>query len=214
MSKGFYSFSDYKKIAHQYLTKHGLLAKGVLPVDIEALIDKSGITIHVVPLMFKDFGVKGAVLKTVGGYDIAIDETLFEEQEFYYRFTLAEELSHILLHGSHVAGISSLEDVQKFHQSFTDEQYKVIEQEARTLASQLLLPSQLFDPYILDWVAKHLPALQASAFFSRNDLAQYIADGTYRGLKISVDCVRHSILRFPNAAIDQVLSTYGQALIQ
>jgi len=63
-----YSFADYKRIAAAFLKKHGFPLNDKLPVDIEVLIDKAGVTIHPVKDMFKDFGVKGAVLKTIGGF--------------------------------------------------------------------------------------------------------------------------------------------------
>ena len=213
MGRGQYSFSDYKRIAHQFLSKHGILG-GSLPIDIDVLIDKAGITIHSIPAMFDDFGVKGAVLKKPGGYDIAIDETHYEKQEFYYRFTLAEELSHVLIHTQYVANCSCLEDVQKFHSSLTDDEYKVMEQEARALASQLLLPSQLFDPYVLTCVGNNLNEFLKSPAFSKQDLAQDIAQKMYKDLHLSAEVVKWSILRYPDAAIDKVLSKHGQALIQ
>ena len=214
MKVSYYSFSDYKQIAHQFLAKHGFLSKATLPMDIEALIDKAGITILPVSSMYKDFGVKGAVLKKKEGFDIAIDEQHYEEQEYYFRFTLAEELSHILLHPRLVAGILSLEDVQSFHQSFTDEEYKKIEQQARTLASQLLLPSQIFDDFVLNWVDKNIDHVRSASIYSKADLSEYIADGLYKPLSLSKDVVRFSITRFPEPAIDKVLADFGITLIR
>lgn len=210
-----YPFSYYKKLAATILKKYGLPVEKKLPVDIEVLLDKMGITIHSIPNMFKDFGVKGAVIKkAVGtGFDVSIDENQYETQEFYYRFTLAEELSHILLHEKLVAGITCLEEVQEFHRSFTDEQYKRIEQQARVMASQLLLPSHLFDDFILEWVKSHLSEIRKEKFYSTNELADYIACKIQASLKLSRDVVRTSIMRFPDSAIDKIIAVFGQDLI-
>ncbi len=209
----YYSFAQYKTLAAQYLKKFGLPKDNLPPVDIEVLLDKAGIQVHPVIDMSKDFAVKGAVLKTVGGYAIAIDNEHYESQEFYFRFTLAEELSHILLHGKLIAGIESLPDVVAFHSSFSDEEYKQIEQQARVMASQLLLPSQIFDPFVIDWVKNHLEEIQKNEFFTPNDLADFLAEKMYRALKLSRDVVRTSLKRPPDSAIQKVLVIYGQGLI-
>ncbi len=183
-------------------------------MDIENLIDKAGITIHPVPFLFRDFGVKGTVLKKIGGYDIAIEETHYNEHEFYYRFTLGEELSHIILHEQLIAGISSLADVQAYHRSLSDKEYKQIEQQARALTSQLLLPSHLFDDLILEWVDRNISSLRLCKFYDKNELAEHIAENIYRDLKISKNVVKHSILRHPDPAIDKVLLKFGISVIQ
>lgn len=163
MSVKYYSFAEYKRIANRLLQKHGMLTVKKLPIDIELLIDKAGYSIHPISGMYKDYGVKGAVLKRTGGYDIAIDENTYETQEFFFRTTLAEELSHIILHEEYVAGIKNLDDVIKFHKSFDDEDYKRIEQQARCLGSQLLLPSELFDDEVLKWELYTMLAISQDA---------------------------------------------------
>jgi hypothetical protein len=212
----YYSFFDYKVLASQFLRRHGFPKGNSLPVDIEVLLDKAGIQIHPVDRMYQDFGVKGAVLKTPVGYAIAIDANHYESesQEFYFRFTLAEELSHILLHEKLIAGISTLDEVLKFHASLNDEDYKWIEQQARSMASQLLLPSQVFDQYVVDWVREHLEEIQATEFFNKDELAAFIAERMYKVLKLSRDVVRHSLKRPPDSAIDRVISVFGQSLIK
>ncbi len=212
----YYSFSDYKTRAAQFLKRHGFPKDNSLPIDIEVLLDKAGIEIHPVNRMYEDFGVKGAVLKTIGGYALAIDENHYESesQEFYFRFTLAEELAHILLHEKLIAGITTLDEVQSYHASFSDEEYKRIEQQARTMASQLLLPSQIFDQFVIDWVREHLEEIQKAQFFSPNELADFIAERMYKSLKLSRDVIRTSLKRPPDSAIDRVISVFGQGLIK
>jgi len=185
-----------------------------LPIDIELLIDKAGYSIHPISGMYKDYGVKGAVLKRTGGYDIAIDENTYETQEFFFRTTLAEELSHIILHEEYVAGIKNLDDVIKFHKSFDDEDYKRIEQQARCLGSQLLLPSELFDDEVLKWVQENEKSLRANTFFSKEALSDFIAEQSYKQYSLSKDVVRYSIRRFPDPVIDKILSKFGLSLIQ
>ena len=81
------------------------------------------------------------------------------------------------------------------------------------MASQLLLPSQIFDPFVIDWVKNHLEEIQKNEFFTPNDLADFLAEKMYRALKLSRDVVRTSLKRPPDSAIQKVLVIYGQGLI-
>ena len=51
----------------------------------------------------KDFDIRGVVIKKRAGFDIGIDYDHYMEgrQELYYRFTIAEELAHILVHSDY-----------------------------------------------------------------------------------------------------------------
>lgn len=95
-----YTYAQLKEISENFLGKNNF-RKGIIPTDIEMLIEKSGIIIEAIDDLRKDFSVKGLVAKDVkddGRIKIFIDTRHYEEDAFEYKFTLAEELAHILLH--------------------------------------------------------------------------------------------------------------------
>lgn len=100
-------------------------------------------------------------------------------------------------------------------QTLDDETYRKIEQQARALASRLLLTSELFDKYVLDWCEEHFAELQKATFFAKEELADFIAENIYRKLLLSKDVVRTTILkRYPDLLIDKVLDKFGRNLIK
>ena len=95
-------FKDYKIIAEKFL-KLNPYGQKKFPTDIEVLITKSGFKFDTELDLLKQYGVKGLVAKNTkikGDFKILLDENHYSNQEFYYPFTMAEELSHIILHSS------------------------------------------------------------------------------------------------------------------
>jgi len=199
------TFSQYKSIAHNVLRQHAMLETKILPVNIELLLDKMNITVRPISGLYRDFGVNGALIKKIGGYDIVIDEEHYEKKEFYYRFTLAEELAHFLVHTELLGGAQTLEDIQAFHRSLDDEQYKRMENQARNIANQLLLPSCLLDPLVLRWAKEHRDELMSLDTNDKGDIAKEVAQRLHRGLKLSFDVVYWSILRYPDPLAERIL---------
>ncbi len=57
----------------------------------------------------------------------------------FYRFTVAEELAHLLLHRSVLAGVRTLEDFLELYHS---DDYHYLDRNAKRLAGSLLMPEE------------------------------------------------------------------------
>ncbi len=196
------TYREYRQIANSFIKQIGFHCKTDLPLDIELMLEKAGHQIIPLYNLYSDYGIKGIVIKKIDGFDIAIDNNHYMNEEFYFRFTLAEELAHILVHPHIYEVLDTIEDVIEFTNKISDEEYRKMEQQAKSLASCLLFPDYLFDEYILQFCSEHLKELKETTFYSKDDLGGYISEKTYRKLLVSTHVIRRIILnRYPDLAV-------------
>ncbi len=211
------TFKEYKVIGEKYLREHPF---GVdkLPTNIETLISKSGYIFESEPNLYTNYGVKGGVAKSLfakNKYKIYVDQNHYENHEFEYKFTLSEELSHIILHASLYEDVKDLEDFIKKYKTLSDDDYKKFEQQAKCLASRLLLPQIKFRDFVLAWVDENITKLRkVSFFFSKQTLSRTIAIEISKLLSVSEYIIDISLNRYPDTIIDIILDKYGMSLIQ
>jgi Zn-dependent peptidase ImmA (M78 family) len=79
----------------------------------------------------------------ITGKRIYIDEEQYLSASFRVRFTLAEELAHILLHVPLFQGKSSKE-IEELRDNISDTEYQAMERQAKHLAGCLLMPPAVF----------------------------------------------------------------------
>ncbi|MFY9925874.1 MAG: ImmA/IrrE family metallo-endopeptidase [Opitutaceae bacterium] len=108
---------------------------------IEEVVARYGLKIFTIPGLSE---IAEAFIPIKDGF-IFIDEDQFNDGAYCLRvrFTLAEELSHNVIHRSMFEGMS-IEEIKAFQNSLTDEQYERIEQDAKYLAGALLMPEEVY----------------------------------------------------------------------
>jgi|WetSurMetagenome_2_1015567.scaffolds.fasta_scaffold09493_6 Zn-dependent peptidase ImmA (M78 family) len=209
------TYEDYKIKAENFL-KANPFGIGKIPINIELLIEKSGIIIEVMDDLKNDYSVKGFVAKDVkneGKVKIIIDTKHYENDDFEYKFTLAEELGHILLHMDFYQGIKNVDDYMKIHKSISDDDYRRFEQQARNIASFLLLPQEEFNDFVLEWVKKKIEFLKNFKYESVESFADIISRGISREIVLSYYVIYITILnRYPDRIIDNLVEKYGKEL--
>ncbi len=113
-----------------------------LPVDIELLVDREpGVLLDVLPGLCQTCGVVGLVRyePATDRMRIIIDaEVADHPSASFYRFTVAEEFAHMLLHRDIMAQVRTAEDLEALH---AWSGYGVIDRNAKRLAAALLMPS-------------------------------------------------------------------------
>ncbi len=89
---------SYEKVngrAEEFLKRHGLGNK--LPIPIDEIIEFSyGIDIVPFPNLQRDFDIEGFISGDLSC--IYVDDFVFQNRLFRYRFTLAHEIGHLVLH--------------------------------------------------------------------------------------------------------------------
>ena len=91
------TYSDIGKRAQDFLSQYHPSLE--LPIPIEAIIDvKIGLDIVPFPNLYKDYGLSGYL--SCDRTAIFVDEVQSDQYEEKYRYTLAHELGHYVLHRS------------------------------------------------------------------------------------------------------------------
>ena len=113
-----------------------------IPVDIESLVDREpGVLLDILPGLQTVCGVVG-IARYESDTDtmrILIDADVADHPSgSFYRFTVAEEFAHVLLHRNIMAQVQTLEDLLALH---AWRGYHEIDRNAKRLAAALLMPT-------------------------------------------------------------------------
>ena len=93
----FHSYPDIRKIVEEYRESCGLEEQ--IPVNVEKLVDVIlKINIIPIPSLYRSHEINAFISNDFK--KIYVDEYLYINLESQYRFTLAHELGHMVLHGS------------------------------------------------------------------------------------------------------------------
>ena len=209
-------YDEYQTLAHSFLKSVDVNSNSQFPFEIDLLADKAGYKIKPVSNLKKDLGVKGCVLKFAGGiFQIAIDDKHYMDDEFYYPVTIAEELGHILAHDYIYENINSLKEAIDFHSTLNEQEYRMMEQQARNVGSNILIPSFLLKSFLIGFCKKQDKKIRRNKFDSKEDLAEFIAYKISPILKISKNVVFYALKRYPDRAIDTVvISHFGNSIFK
>ncbi len=210
------TYEEYQSLANSFLESIGINQHSQFPFEIDFIADKAGYKIKPIPNLKRDFGVKGCVLKFTGSiFQIAIDDQHYMDDEFYYPFTIAEELGHILAHDYIYENINSLKEAIDFHSTLSEEEYKRMEQQARNVGSNILISSFLFKPFLIDFCEQQDEEIRKNQFPSKEDLADFIAIKISPVLKLSKYVLYYALQRYPDRTIDNVvINHFGNSIFR
>lgn len=205
-------FTEYQQRANQLLDFFGITAESSIPIDPEIFLRQIGFDIVPYPGLWFRFGLKGAVIKVKDKRQVWIDEDHYFNQPESSLLTLGEELGHIILHLDEDSDdVSSIRDwISKT--TATEEYYDYIENQARTFASNIILPSFIFDPFTLGWVSKNLDIIKERNNTTREDLAYNIASLMSDVVSVSPYIIEITLNRWPNPLIDQILEKHPELI--
>ena len=137
-------FLSYEQIAEQaknFIKR--LRYEGIIPVPVEKIIDLD-LKINIVPIpdLFRTFDINA--ITSSGLRTIYVDEYLYTNLERAYRFTLAHELGHIVLHRDFYRSINlrGLRDWKKFIADVEEKEYQYLELQANYFGGLLLVPQK------------------------------------------------------------------------
>jgi Zn-dependent peptidase ImmA (M78 family) len=122
-----------------------------IPVPIEWIIESNlGIDIVPVPFLYRTFRNSGFL--TADRKSIYIDEYQYDNFIEKYRFTLAHEVGHLIMHESIYEGISftSIQEYIEFMDSIQNDDFYWFETQAEWFAEQLLVPASKLEESCVD----------------------------------------------------------------
>jgi Zn-dependent peptidase ImmA (M78 family) len=133
------SYDDINKRAEDFLRK--LKRNEILPVDIETIAEFDlGLNIFPFPNLQETFDIEGFISGDLRV--IYVDEFIYYQRPARYRFTLAHEIGHFVLHSELIISFhpQSVADWSKFILAVDEETYDWLEWQAYTFAAAVLVP--------------------------------------------------------------------------
>lgn len=132
-------YPKLRPIADDFLTKYH--PSGQLPIPIEPIIDnRFAIDIVPTPGLHRAFDIDAFITSDFS--EIHVDEFVYESRPKRYRFSLAHELSHLLLHQDVFSQMqfSTVTEWRSAVKSVPDKEYGYLEFQANSLAGLILVP--------------------------------------------------------------------------
>lgn len=142
-SAPFLSRDDIKSSVDQFIDKYG--NGWSYPLDVELLAEDIGFNLRLLPHIEEKYE-KLAILSH-STKDIIVEESLFlqERSKNRYRFSIAHELGHFVLHSNLFknTGITTIEEWAQFLHDIPEDQKDYLEAQANKFAAHLLIPQNL-----------------------------------------------------------------------
>ena len=135
---------DIKTASLRFLKSYN--PKNIIPVPIEEIAESSlGLRIILISGLIKDYGVNAFITNTFDR--IVVDETMYSKQPQRIRFTIAEEIGHLILHKDWYLknGPPSDKSYLDWQENLDVKRYEYIERQAKTFASMVLIPESELD---------------------------------------------------------------------
>ena len=109
---------------------------GNFPIDVEKLCDSMDIGVIFIPGLRKQINVEAYI--TSDFRTVVADEKCAVENEARYRFSVAHELGHMVLHGDYYP--SNIDSIESYLQNLSEYRNSVAERQADQFAASLLVP--------------------------------------------------------------------------
>jgi hypothetical protein len=192
-----YSIKELERRAAETLAAY-LPAPVAVPVDVDLLAERlPGVDLDYTPGLLERFGLPGVVFRrAAGAYTIRIDMDVADHRLHFYRFTLAEEVAHIVLHGALIDQVGSTEEAARLK---TGTGYEDLDRNARWFASALLIPP----PHLMQDARTIYGELVGSRGFAdpegvKRDLLKTLS----RRYQVSPAAMRYRLMHWPVKLVD------------
>jgi hypothetical protein len=138
------SYEDLRGAADRFLAGHG--AEDAVPVPIEEIVE-FGLGINIIPLPGLHEGHEIDGFLSADMTAISVDLHIFESHPTRYRFTLAHEVGHLVLHGKALkaAAPASIADWRTFVRELAEPNREWLEWQAYAFAGLVLAPRESLD---------------------------------------------------------------------
>jgi len=191
MNLPYYSNKDIKDKANEFRLVN---FEESIPVDVEKIIEsKLCIKIFPIPRLMQIAAVDAFITSK---WDVVyVDEFYYFNREKRFRFTLAHELGHFILHKETYEGfnIKSSEDYSNYLNNMSEESYRLFERQADKFASYLLVPRNILAKEIKKIIQEDK---KYSIFKEETTQINYFTYSLFKKFNVSEQSMRISIENF------------------
>jgi len=145
------SYEDIRKSVDNFLEQYHPSRE--IPVPIEEIIEfQMGIDIIALPGLHQSFEVDGFMSSDLS--NIYVDEFVYKSRPGRYRFTLAHEVGHIILHKKiyQKANFHDIKEWKDFINSISDDDHSWLEYQAYAFGGLVLVPHEHLEKLALSYV--------------------------------------------------------------
>lgn len=161
------SDDEIRRIAENFLASED--PSRTIPVPVEQIVEQRGIDIVPIHQMQDKYDLVGCTSKDL--QSIYVDQFIGDRRENRYRFTLAHEIGHVVMHADLIAELTSesndLTDWFRAYLELSEGDYRGVEWQADAFAGLVLVPSA---------------ELAARLALVRAEVDPLVADATRRGI--------------------------------
>lgn len=186
------SYGEINERVEQFLKDQH--PKGTLPIPIEDIADLNlRLNIFPFPGMQRDFDIDGFTSNDLT--TIYVDEFIYSRRPTRYRFTLAHEVGHLILHRGLIESVHprSITEWQDFILNVDKEAYDWLEWQAYSFAGLLLVPRS--------FLKKHFQR-QLLNLKNKIDVIKSKGLPSDSYLEYLVDAIAHGLIKTYDVSID------------
>lgn len=133
-------YEEIRKVANEFLAKYH--SSGEIPVPIEEIVEFS-LKLDIIPIPGLRKLIETDGLTYGNKIEIAVDESVYDGRPTRYRFTLAHEVGHIILHPQCFdSKVNSIDEWRDYINNISDSQYKMMEYQANCFAGLVLVSGE------------------------------------------------------------------------
>ncbi len=170
---------DWKTIAEKarvFAAEHRFAEKP-FPLDVEEIAEFDlNMEIRLVPGLLEEIDSPAQIAPGDGHPIITVDADQYRQQTSFYRYSIAHEIGHYVLHREWLAQVWHIVDsTQSWKMAVlnrSEDDYKWIEGQAEEFASYLLAPETVFEPFISEQIAS---LAQIAISLQSEDVLPYLA---------------------------------------
>ena len=202
---------DIERIAQAFLSKYW--TPGEQWVDVETIIERD-LNVLIDYTACSRLTTEGAIAWRKGDrrFVILVSEALADRYPNRYRFTLAQETSHLLLHKDLLESIITAEQALDLHSSLTAQQYHELESAADLCASALLMPQHQFRAAAHDAYELWFERMRSSVGKVIPDLVlKRVIDDLAKVYRVSFQAAKIRLQRWPIKLREDILQSARRA---
>lgn len=195
-----YSIPELERRAAAILAEY-LGSPLTIPVDVDLVLERyPGVGLDLSPGILARFGIPGVVFRSgPGTYTVVIDMEVADWRPNFYRFTLAEELGHIVLHRPIIDQVTSTGEAAQLQ---LDPRLKILDRNARWFASAVLMPPAQLARDARDIYSELARGL---GFADPDRLKRDLVKLLTRRYRVSPDAMRYRLKNYPLKILDSLL---------
>lgn len=184
-------YEEIKIIAEDFLNRYN--PEDLLPVPIEEIIElQLGIDIIPINSLKAAYNIDGFI--SYNFKEIRVDNDLFEKFEYRYRFTLAHEIGHKIIHHDFYEAIkfSNAYEWIKIINSIDAKQYSFLELHANNFAGLILVPEH----HLKEKYQEAIKIIEASGFDRESNpemVNEYVSRWLEKAFQVSSGTIERRI---------------------